>query len=97
MGQGGNVWEWNETAYDGVNDSATEGRTIRGGSWTSGVEQLDATMRLPFGNGPTRGGITSDLNDYGFRVAMVPEPSALSLLMVGCVGLMAHRRRRHGI
>lgn len=97
MGQGGNVWEWNETAYDGVNNSASEGRTIRGGSWTSGVEEIDATIRLPFGNGPTRGGVTAAENDYGFRVAMVPEPSALSLLMVGCVGLMAHRRRRHEI
>ena len=30
-GQGGNVWEWEETEYDLVNDSSSSIRGIRGG------------------------------------------------------------------
>ncbi|MCX6980800.1 MAG: SUMF1/EgtB/PvdO family nonheme iron enzyme [Verrucomicrobia bacterium] len=33
MGQNGNVWEWNESAFDGINDSSSEIRAIRGGIW----------------------------------------------------------------
>ncbi len=33
MGQGGNVWEWNESAWDGLNDLSSENRAIRGGTW----------------------------------------------------------------
>ncbi len=32
-GQGGNAWEWEETAKDYVNDSPTEGRVIQGGDF----------------------------------------------------------------
>ena len=35
MGQGGNVWEWMETAYDGTNNTAGENRELRGGSWST--------------------------------------------------------------
>jgi len=94
MGQGGNVWEWSETAFDGVNDSAGEGREFRGGSWMSSWEEMESLSRIPFANGTTQGGSTTAQNDYGFRVAMVPEPSALSLLMIGCAGLVAFQRRR---
>ncbi len=33
MSQGGNASEWQETAFDLVNDLATEDRTLRGGAW----------------------------------------------------------------
>ncbi len=33
MGQNGNVWEWNESAFDGINDSSSEDRAFRGGGW----------------------------------------------------------------
>ncbi|NBQ65485.1 MAG: PEP-CTERM sorting domain-containing protein, partial [Verrucomicrobia bacterium] len=95
MGQGGNVNEWTESAYDGVNDSAGEAREFRGGSWTSSWEEIESLSRIPFANETTRGGSTTAQNDYGFRVAMVPEPSALSLLMIGSAGLVAFRRRRN--
>ena len=94
MGQGGNVWEWSETAFDGVNDSAGEAREFRGGSWTSSWEEMESLSRIPFANDTTRGGTTADQNDYGFRVAMVPEPSGFSLLVVGLGGLAALRRRK---
>ena len=91
MAQGGNVWEWNETAYDGINDTAGENRELRGGSWMNGGSYnsniLDASYRLNFFS-------PSDKYDsFGFRVASVPEPSSLSLLALGGV-VMALRRRR---
>jgi len=87
MGQGGNVWEWNETAYDGTNNTAGENRELRGGSWNFDSVNLDASNRLDI---PP----SFEYNFNGFRVASVPEPSAFSLLAVGLSGLAMMRRRR---
>ena len=87
MGQGGNVWEWNETAYDGTNDTAGETRELRGGSWYDGSFLLGASYRGL--NSPSGEGY-----DVGFRVASVPEPSSLSLLAIGLGGLALVRRRK---
>ena len=35
MGQGGNVWEWEETDFDLVNDSSSSGRGVRGATGTA--------------------------------------------------------------
>ena len=87
MGQGGNVWEWNETASDGANGIADESRDLRGGSWSYNSLNLDASVcggEYPWvANGA-----------FGFRVASVPEPSALSLLAFGLSGLAMIRRRK---
>ena len=86
MGQGGNVWEWNETAFDGSNNTAGELREVRGGSWFLNSFNFVASYREsldPLSN-PNR----------GFRVASVPEPSALSLLAVALGALAVMRRRR---
>ena len=89
MGQGGNVWEWNETAMDGSNNLADEIRELSGGSWnSSSSSMLDASTRS-FGN-PS----DEDIVIRGFRVASVPEPSALSLLAFGLSGLAMIRRRK---
>ncbi len=87
MGQGGNVWELMETAYDGTNNTAGESRELRGGSWNEFSVYLDASSRV-FQS-------TSDgsMATVGFRVASVPEPSALSLLAIGLSGLAMMRRR----
>jgi hypothetical protein len=55
---------------------------------------MDSMSRIGFANETTRGGSDSNQNDYGFRVAMVPEPSGFSLLVVGLGGLAALRRRK---
>ena len=86
MAQGGNVFEWNETAYIGSNDSASEFRESRGSDWNIDSSNLDARFR--FGLQPTGESI-----GIGFRVAMVPEPSSLSLLLAGGAVLMARRRK----
>jgi len=88
MAQGGNVWELTETAYDGINDTANEEREMRGGQYSNVFsESLDSSTRVSFN--PSSGFI-----DYGFRVASVPEPSSLSLLVLGAVVAISVRRKR---
>ena len=87
MGQGGNVWEWTETAFDGTNNTAGESRETRGGFWDSLSANMDASSRTTVS--PAGGGYLT-----GFRVASVPEPSTLSLLAIGLGGLAILRRRK---
>jgi formylglycine-generating enzyme required for sulfatase activity len=94
MGQGGNVWEWNESAHDGGNNSAAEARSVIGGVHTWPVNYLQSSERNSF------------YPDYvyypiGLRVASVtdvgaiPEPSTHALFGVGVGGiLLAVRRKR---
>lgn len=56
MGQGGNVWEWNETA------TAGSSRGLRGGNWNNNSDNMLASNRN--NNNPT-----NENNNIGFRVA----------------------------
>ena len=85
MGQNGNVWEWNESAYDGINNSLSENRADRGGFWFNAENLLRSSVR---GNDDP----TNSFDNVGFRVASVPEPSS-TVLMIGS-GLMFLARRR---
>ncbi len=87
MGQGGNVWEWTESAYNGGDGNADLDREFRGGAWDDNNVDLSASFR--YSNNPT-----DNTGDLGFRVASVPEPSALSLLAIGLSGLALVRRRK---
>jgi formylglycine-generating enzyme required for sulfatase activity len=88
MGQGGNVWEWNESAVDGTNSSSSESRVFRGGYW--GDTERDLRSSAQIGVGPELEG-----DFLGFRVASVPEPSTYALLlMTGAGALWLARRRR---
>jgi len=85
MAQGGNVYEWMETAKDGINDTAGERREVRGGSYLYfGSDMLGAS---PF-TGP---GLADTA--FGFRVANVPEPSTGLLVVLGLSGLLLKRRK----
>jgi formylglycine-generating enzyme required for sulfatase activity len=92
MAQGGNVAEWNETAFDGINDTASESRVVRGNSFFYSDEAgLDSSHQ---GGGSP---YTPPGYDWGFRVAStasVPEPSCPSLLVLGGVLMALGRRRR---
>lgn len=69
-GQGGNVFEWEETDFDLVNDSTSSNRATRGGNWSS--HSGDLTSSLRGGGGlPTIGIFT-----IGFRVASLAQASA---------------------
>jgi sulfatase modifying factor 1 len=76
----GNVREWNETRWgaDGL------GRGTRGGAWNVSANVARSTWR-------DNQLATYDLHYVGFRVGLIPSPSALAILTLAGV---AHRRRR---
>jgi formylglycine-generating enzyme required for sulfatase activity len=96
MAQGGNITELMENGFDGVNDYTFEQRTIRDFPWysydpgfTSNTpEEWESSYRSylldPF----------AESNSIGFRVAMIPEPSSLSLLALSGVVVALGRRRK---
>lgn len=90
MGQGGNVFEWEETEYDLVNDSTYPTRAFRGGSWDAPVSDfLHSTSR--WGHGDRS--LIFDM--FGFRVAsVVPEPSTCTLALAATCLAMGRRRSR---
>ena len=87
MGQNGNVYEWAESAYDGINNSSSEAREIRGGDWSDTENFLRSSFRS---NLPPA--FSDDI--IGFRVASVPEPTSTVLMLSAGVFALARRRRR---
>ncbi len=85
MGQGGNVWEMEETESDLLNNSTTRSRGIRGGYWIDNASELSSSQRRQLG--PTR-----EEDKIGFRVASTPEPSTLVLGLFAAAGLFMRRR-----
>jgi formylglycine-generating enzyme len=77
---GGNVWQWNQALISG------SFRGLRGGSFDNNSDHLLSSVRLA--NGPT-----PENNNFGFRVASVPEPSTGVLVVAAC-GLMWVLRKR---
>ena len=92
MGQNGNVWEWQESAVNAPNDSSTESRAFRGGSWLRTEDILRSSNRA--GAIPGAG---SSFGDVGFRVASAPEPTAIMLMIGPGLTWLARRRRRPGL
>ena len=90
MGQGGNVWEWNESAFDGSNSSSSENRAIRGGSWGSSENNLRSSGRV--NDDPA-----FEFFFIGFRVASVPEPSTYALLLLGVGAAYIWKRRKSSL
>ncbi len=83
--QGGNLSEWNETFIRYVTSFTYRG--VRGGSWNGAFRNLHASWRSSanqMGEGPS----------LGFRVASVPEPGSITLLVSGAFGLLAYGGRR---
>jgi formylglycine-generating enzyme required for sulfatase activity len=82
MGQGGNVWEWDETAIGAL-------RGVRGGAFGYVGDYLSASIR--------GGGVnpSAESPDIGFRVASVPEPGSITLLVAGAIAGLLYWQRRH--
>ncbi|MEQ8846359.1 SUMF1/EgtB/PvdO family nonheme iron enzyme [Botrimarina sp.] len=91
VGQGGNVFEWNETAVGLLNDDAGARRIVRGGSSSVSItpENMASFIRVA-------GTAAAFPVNAGFRVVRVPEPSTgvLSASVLCC--LWRRVRRRHG-
>ena len=85
MAQSGNVYEWSESGHNGDLFWVGGNYLFRGGYWDTTPYYLQSHER-----GSASGG---DWNHIGFRVAAVPEPSGVTLLVIGAVGLMMKRRR----
>ena len=86
MGQGGNVWELEETDfYTLVNDSPSSERGFRGGSWSNISTILQSSVRNNFGT-------QSSLANTGFRVASIPEPTTSTLALAALCLAMTRRR-----
>jgi formylglycine-generating enzyme required for sulfatase activity len=80
--QGGNVWEWNETAV------TSSSRGLRGGSYGSFSINLHASFRDDVGP-------PIEAFSVGFRVAsIIPEPASITLCMAGLLMLALTRTRR---
>jgi len=102
-GQGGNLWEWEETALDYQNDSIDEYRGLNGGDF-----DVSSNIGDPVGNFPseyfisksfrtggqplTRGGIGIRIASLAVGLDVVPEPSSLALILVAGTGLLMRRR-----
>jgi formylglycine-generating enzyme required for sulfatase activity len=79
--QGGNVWELNESLISGSS------RGVRGDSWNLDSLYLQSSFR-------NFGSPTNETGAVGFRVATVPEPSALVLSSFAALMLCEVARRR---
>jgi formylglycine-generating enzyme required for sulfatase activity len=75
--QGGDVWQWLETAV------GTSSRETRGGCYAGASAGLESSLYsdpLPTGSSAS----------IGFRVAFVPEPGTIVLLLVGTVSSLVY-------
>jgi hypothetical protein len=98
MGQGGNVWEWTESAHDGVNNSSTENREVRGSWWKESLlSYQSASLRSSVDPATETLGDASSTLNIGFRVAGIPEPGSGALLALGVGGIMAIKGRRRAL
>jgi len=81
--QGGNVWEWTDGTIIPL-----AAREIRGGSWDSTEFELRSS------NIATNKDPISGSQSIGFRLASIPEPSAVGLFAVTLLGLAILNWRR---
>jgi len=96
MGLGGNVFEWEESSFDLLNNTNSSSRGFRGGNWV--VNSFDLSSSSRTASTPSDEGLT-----MGFRVASlsssappaVPEPSMMVIgTLFGLGGLVAKRRMK---
>ena len=79
--QSGDVWNWNDAIISGSY------RGLRGGSWLDRSFTLASSYRIEYY--PTR-----EYDIVGFRVASVPEPGSITLLLACAVAFGIWRQRR---
>jgi formylglycine-generating enzyme required for sulfatase activity len=80
---GGDVFQWNEANISGSS------RGFRGGSWPDSYDALFLASSYRDDVNPT-----SEYQDVGFRVASVPEPATITLLLASAACLTGYAWRR---
>ena len=93
VAQAGNVFEWDETVVDLVNDDPMAARGFRGGDWNSSVDSLSLTSSFRhFVQAPS-----NSVAVIGFRIASlpIPEPNSLYLLAFASGACLYQRQHRH--
>jgi formylglycine-generating enzyme required for sulfatase activity len=83
--QGGNHWEWDETVTHSGDPDPLRGSN--GGSWENFEQTLRAFGRFEYF--PAQA-----VNNGGFRIAEVPEPSTVAILLAAAAGLIRSGRTR---
>jgi hypothetical protein len=83
MGQGGNAFEWVESASDGEYDSGSKFRALRGFSWNYDVAALMGVL------GRVGDAVSDETITYGFRVAAVPAAVPEPMETAGALGVAA--------
>jgi formylglycine-generating enzyme required for sulfatase activity len=87
-GQGGNVYEWEETDFDLMNDATMFVRGLRGGAFHGAALGAALASWIRTYNPPAIGD-----DNVGFRVAtVIPEPSTLLLGGMAAICLLLRRR-----
>jgi len=81
LDQNGDVWQWNEALIGGTS------RGLRGGSFYD----LSTLMASSYRNNYDP---SYEADGFGFRVALVPEPGSLTLLVCGAIIGLIWRKRR---
>jgi formylglycine-generating enzyme len=85
--QGGNLVEWSDTIISLSEWDEGSYRSIHGGSWSEGWEELAVGYEL-------QSRPTNDSNTLGFRVAMIPEPDSGVIAISAAMGVGAFFRKR---
>ncbi|MEI6891051.1 MAG: SUMF1/EgtB/PvdO family nonheme iron enzyme [Pontiella sp.] len=82
----GNLWEWNESAFDGADDNVHGTHVIHGGAFEDAVAALSSSE----GADKYNPGHENDV--VGFRVAVIPEPASMVLISLFGGGMLLVRR-----
>ena len=83
----GNDIEWMESPWNDPNYGAGSSRGLRGGSWYNNSSYLHASAR-------NYGYPALENNSFVFRVASVPEPGSMTLLVSGLLACLIWWRRK---
>ena len=85
----GNVWEWMESPYSDTSYGTGSSRGLRGGDWHLYSDYLQSS----YCNGS--GSPTVESIGLGFRVASVPEPGSVAMLLGFAVTALLYYWRKH--
>lgn len=86
-GQGGNAWEWTESASDMSYTNPAANRTVRGGNYNSPAVDLSNGTR-------SANAVDLEANSIGFRIASIPEPTTVVLLLLAGGALLLRKKLR---